>query len=284
MSTEPLGLPLLWPAVLRAGLADERKRAGMSQAYVAARLRWSPSKVLRIERGNHGVSYTDVRAMLNLYGSGDEVAEELLGLADAIARNDGLGMAKHLVSPQVVQLMRLEAMASRIQQFEIVMVPGVLQTDRYARTVIRGLCPAEDTDAVVAAKTAMRLQRGQRLLGREDNPSLTYVLYEAVFRAGVGGPDVMAEQVAHLLRVNEAPNVDIRVLPASVGVFRAMNGAFMIMDFDSPDEPSALYTDGHRADSVSREEPVELAGTREAFVEMEGQSVPLPVFLEEYRP
>ncbi|MFD1077887.1 helix-turn-helix domain-containing protein [Longispora fulva] len=271
--------------MLRAGLKDARERAGLTQAQVAAKLRWSVSKVLRIERGNHGVSYTDVGVMLNLYGADDEVAAELLGLADSIARNDGLGAtAKHLVSPQMVQLMHLEATASVIRQFELLMVPGVLQTVRYARTVIRKMCPAEDTDAVVAAKTALRMERGQRLLGRDDRPSMTYMLYEAVLRSGVGGPDVMAEQVEHLLRVTRAPNIDIVVLPASVGAFRAMNGAFLIMDFDASDEPSVLYTDGHRADTVSREEPAELAVTRDAFVEMERQSLPLPDFLEEYRP
>jgi transcriptional regulator with XRE-family HTH domain len=133
-----------------------------------------------------------------------------------------------------------EAEATRLQNYESLYVPGLLQTEAYARAVIRGVLPTE-TDEGVAQRVEVRMRR-QDALAKEQPVSMWAVLDEAAIRRPVGGGQVMKEQLQHLVRTAKSPNVMIQVLPYSAGAHPGMPGAFLVMEF--PDEDPALaYTE-----------------------------------------
>ena len=116
------------------------------------------------------------------------------------------------------------------RSFEPLVVPGLLQTEAYARSILStrmGATPEELDEAVVA-----RLER-QRILGREHPPELWVILDEAVLRRPVGGPGVMREQLACLTEVARRPNIAIQVIPFGAGAHEGLRGgAFIVADFD----------------------------------------------------
>ncbi len=129
---------------------------------------------------------------------------------------------------QLRTLIDHENKALTIDAFEATVVPGLLQTTDYARALIRevGTMPAEETEDRVAA----RLGR-QSLFGRERPARFSFFIHEFVLRLPVGGPAVMAEQLAHLLRQAARPYLTLRVVPAALGGHAAATGSFILMEF-----------------------------------------------------
>ena len=133
----------------------------------------------------------------------------------------------------------LEATATQIRYYEVQVVPGLLQTEEYARAVLSSGPPqvASKVDEYVAA----RMDR-QRVVDRPSPPLLWAVLDEAVLRRTIGGATVMRAQLAHLVEAAASPFVVLQVLPFSAGPQAGLSGAFTILVFD--DGPSAVWTDG----------------------------------------
>jgi hypothetical protein len=131
-----------------------------------------------------------------------------------------------------------EALAESLRWFELVSVPGLLQTEDYARAVLRTQVMA--TDDEIADMVKARMDR-QATLDRDNPPMLWVILAEMVLRLPVGGPSVMRDQVAHLVDLDTRPNVVIQVIPSSVGAHEGFRGPFIIADF--ADAPSTGYQD-----------------------------------------
>jgi transcriptional regulator with XRE-family HTH domain len=131
-----------------------------------------------------------------------------------------------------------EAHATTLRTFELVAVPGLLQTEDYARVMLRThvLATDDEVDEMVAA----RIDR-QVILTRDKPPMLWVLLDEGVLRRPVGGGEVMAGQLRHLIECAARPNIVIQVIPASVGAHQGMSGTFVIADF--ADAPSVAYQD-----------------------------------------
>jgi transcriptional regulator with XRE-family HTH domain len=132
-----------------------------------------------------------------------------------------------------------EAHARRLRSFELVVVPGLLQTVAYARAVLstRVGATAEELDEAVAA----RMER-QQILDRDQPPDLWVIIDEAVLRRTIGSPDIMREQLEHLADAARRPNIVIRVIPLRGGAHQGLNGgAFVIADFD--DSATIAYQD-----------------------------------------
>lgn len=131
-----------------------------------------------------------------------------------------------------------EQHASVIRMANSLQVPGLLQTERYTRAVLEKW-QAVDGNPTIEADVAERLER-QAILDRELPPSLGVVIDETVLYRPVGGPEVMREQVAHLIEMSERPRVSVQVVPADVGAHVGLLGSFVILSF-ADSAPGMVY-------------------------------------------
>jgi len=224
----------------RLGLELRRRReaAGVTIDYVAERLECSASKISRIETGHSGATPRDVRDMLNIYGiSGDE-CEELVQISrDARQKGWWHPYSAVLTGAYV----GLEAAAESIRAYEQQVVPGLLQTEEYARAMIRAARPdigGEEVDRRVRVRIAR-----QSLLEVEDPVNLWVVLDEAVLSRPVGGDAVMRRQMEHLIDASELPSVTLQVLPFEAGAHAGMDGTFAILNFPEPADADVVFAE-----------------------------------------
>ena len=134
----------------------------------------------------------------------------------------------------------LEAAASAMQEYNAELVTGLLQTEAYARAVMAAAMRAGTDDQETERQIAVRLHRQKRLTA-PDAPTLWAVMNEAVLHRQVGGPQVMAGQLAHIGQPAARPNVIIQVLPFTAGAHPAMLGSFTVMQFPDPADPAVVY-------------------------------------------
>jgi transcriptional regulator with XRE-family HTH domain len=231
------------PAVRRRQLMTELKRlresAGLTQEDVAGQLDWHPTKIMRIETGRTAPHPNDVRVMLGLYGVSDPgVLSGLLKLAKDARQRGWWYSYKDVLMSRFELFLGLESEADTIRDFELTMIPGLLQTDDYARELIRGLMAYDAAE--IERRVELRLAR-QKILTREDPPQLWAILDEAAVRRVVGGKAIMKAQLLHLANSAELSRVTIQVLPYTAGPHPGQAGPFIILGFADPTEPEVVY-------------------------------------------
>lgn len=226
-----------------------RNEAKLTTKLAARALEWSEPKLWRIETGQTALRSLDVEAMCRVYGARAEVTAGLTQLAKE-TRAHGWWHAYDDVIPDWLNLyLGLEEAASQLFWYESELVPGLLQTEGYARAVITsGHRDAEAGE--ITRRVQARLGR-QALLTRTTAPlTIGVLLNEAVLRRPVGGPGVMVGQLRQLADVALLPNVSIRVVPFRAGLHRgALTGPFVILRFPlngdgQESEPPVVYVDG----------------------------------------
>ena len=230
------------PAVERRRLALELRRlrteAGKTIYDVADRLECSAGKVSRIEMGVVGARIQDVREMLDLYGIRGEQRDQLLDLVRRSKRRSWWQDYASVVPPDSAKLYGLEAGAATIDDHCVMLVPGLLQTDPYAREII-GSPPDEKPDNV---DRRIELRRRRReLLERADPPVARFVLHQAVIDAQIGSRAIMAEQLRHLARFAERSNVTLRVIRADSGAYAAVGVSFTAFGFAHEADPKIVF-------------------------------------------
>ena len=207
-----------------------RLQAGLTQDQVATAMDWSLSKVIRIEAGSVGISTNDLKALLILYKMVDgEQTDDLVALARAGRERSWQSAYRDVVSPRMLQLIEYEAAALIIRNFQPLVVPGLLQTEEYAKAVL-GQFAGTATAARIDAQVDFRMRR-QELLDRADMPLLFFILDEAATRRLVGGPAVMRRQVRKLIELAGRPNITVEIVPFSAGVHPGLLGPFVIYEF-----------------------------------------------------
>jgi transcriptional regulator with XRE-family HTH domain len=228
------------PTVRRRRLGAELRRlrdaANLTIEHVAERLECSASKISRIETGQIGASPRDVRDMLEIYGVPDNESEALIEVARE-ARQKGWWQPYGAVLTGAY--VGFESAASSITTYEAQCVPGLLQIDEYARSMIRAGRPGisfEELDG----RVRVRMER-QSLLTQDEPIDLWVVLDEAVLVRPVGGPAVMHKQLDHLATMAELPNVIVQVLPFRMGAHSGMEGSFAILHFPEEVDPDMVY-------------------------------------------
>ncbi|TDC74252.1 helix-turn-helix domain-containing protein [Streptomyces hainanensis] len=229
-------------------LRDLRNRAGMTVRGSAKALEWSEPKLWRIETGQVSMRSLDVRNMCEIYGAPAELTEALMGLAKE-TKSRGWWHAYGDVLPEWFDLfVGLEEAASDLAWYENELVPGLLQTERYAAEITRIHVP-DLSEEQVDQRVRLRADR-QRILHRPAGaPTLHAVLNEGVLHRAVGGTAVMAEQLAHLVYVSEQANVLLRVVPFAAGAHQGViSGPFIVLRFPEDArgnaEPPTVYKDG----------------------------------------
>ncbi len=233
MASRPFDPTVSPPRVFGAMLRRYRAKAGMSLEQLGARVYLSDDMVGKIENGQRVPTEQFAAAC-------DAVPELNTGGALSELRDLLKDHLKQRAYPAwFARWPDLEAAATVLRSFEMVVVPGLLQTQDYARALLAnriGVQP-DNVDEVVAARMAR-----QSILARANPPELWVVIDEAVLHRPVGGPCVMREQINHMMNAARGSNVVVQVIPAAVGVHDGFPGAgFVVADF--ADAPHVAYQD-----------------------------------------
>ena len=233
------GGPTVQRLVLGGHLRRLREEAGMTTEQAAAAIRGSHSKISRMELGRVGFKERDIADLLTLYGvAAGEEREALLKLSRE-ANTPGWWQGYSDILPHWVEpYFGLEAAAAFIRNYQLQFVPGLLQTEDYARALIQlGNALAEDD---IGRRVAARLSRQDMLL-RENAPRLWTVIDEGALRRPLGGRAVMRDQLRRLIEMCDHPAVTLQILPFESGPHPAMGGPFTILRFAEPDLRDVVY-------------------------------------------
>ena len=223
--------PVLARRHLAAFLRGLRETSSLTQRRVADSLDWSMSKVVRIENGTVGVSTTDLRALLGLYGLiDDEKARALIDMARVARRRPWYAKYEHARDAGFTTFLGYEDAASEIGEFQTLTIPGVLQTEDYATAIIDANLSSHPEE-----RRELRLKRQKKLL-RQNGPSLRYVIDEAALRRWVGGSAVMLDQLISLKEAAERPRLSVQVIPFTGGAHASMTESFIVLHSDEWDE------------------------------------------------
>ncbi|WP_431728124.1 helix-turn-helix domain-containing protein [Verrucosispora sp. TAA-831] len=215
----------MWIRALKAA----RAAAGVSQEGLATLIKWSPSLIAAIETGRRRPTMEFAVASDEALQTGGLLAE-LLKEAD---RERG---------PSWFAAWRgYEQEATRLRAFEPCLVPGLLQTEEYARAVISagGLQPPAMVDELVSVRMERQQLMHEQLLRQEDPPLCVFLLDETAVRRPVGGPPVLDAQLGRLLAEAQLPHVRLHIVPHSVGAHVGLGGGFVLVEL--PDREQAIY-------------------------------------------
>jgi len=238
-TAKPGSSPTALRILLGAQLRHLREAKGLTRAAAGYTIRASESKMSRLELGRVSFKDRDIRDLLMLYGVEDpDEREALLSLAKEANRPAWWQRYSDILPSWFQTYVGLEETATLIRTYEGHLVPGLLQTEDYARAVISGL-PGEP-DVEVERWLRLRMDR-QGLLTRFDPPRLWVVVDEAALRRPVGGPEVMRAQLEHLIAATKQPNVTLQVIPFHAGAHAALGQPFVILRFADPDLADMVY-------------------------------------------
>lgn len=223
---------------LGALLKQLRTQRGWTAEQVCERLRFSPSKMSRLETGRRGASARDINDLCDLYEVDDEQRRRLLELASE-GKQRGWWLPLGLPHSTYVGL---ESEAESISDFGLGFIPGLLQTADYAHAITRAVFPDMAPD-VVEQRVQGRMAR-QQLLDRENAPDFEAVVDESVLHRVVGSRTVMRVQLERLLELSERPKVMLRVVPYEAGALPTGNNKFIILRFVSAEVDDVVFIEG----------------------------------------
>jgi hypothetical protein len=234
-----VGDPTVLKILLGAQLRRLREHANVSRDDAGYHIRASGSKISRLELGRVSFKERDVSDLLDLYGVDPTTKEQLLQLTAEANATPWWQKYREVVPDWFQVYVGLEEAAALIRVYEVQFVPGLLQTEEYARAVVvqgsPNLAPEE-----VDSRVAVRMGR-QKLFARENPPRLWAIVDEAALRRPMGGREVLAGQVKRLIDAIGEPNITLQVMPFKYGGHAAEGGAFTIMRFPEADLPDMVY-------------------------------------------
>ena len=234
------GGPTVRRLQLGARLRTLRLARGVTREDAGYAIRASESKISRMELGRVSFKERDVTDLLKLYGVEDPAEHErLLALAKEANTPSWWHAYGDVLSTWFQNYLDLEQAAELIRTYEVQFVPGLLQTDAYARAVIM-LGHGTATRTEIDRRAKLRMTR-KELLEREGAPRLWAVLDEAVLRRPIGGRPVLREQIEALLEASAMPNVQLQIMPFDSGGHAAAGGAVSILRFPHQDLPDVVY-------------------------------------------
>lgn len=248
MSTVPLGSeqpdgaasPTVPRIVLGHQLRRLREAAGVAPERAGYEIRASRSKISRMENGRVRFKERDVADLLTLYGIKDErLRANLISMVGQANAPGWWSAYADILADWFEAFVGLEAAASVIRTFELQFVPGLLQTEDYARAVTmlgHRAAPEEE----IERRVAFRMKR-QELLTQPDPPHIWCVIDEGALRRPFGGPAVMRAQVNRLIEMSRLPHITIQVVPFRHGGHAAASGSFTVMRYTEADMPDVVY-------------------------------------------
>lgn len=209
-----------------------RERAGMTQDGLGGHVKYSKSQVAMVERGERPPK-----------GRFVEIADEVLDAQGAL-----LAAAKELSVERFPawfeEYAAKEAQAAAIHMYATHVIPGLLQTEAYARAIFScQYCPPRE-DGELETRLAARLER-QRVLQRKPAPIVSFVLEESVLSRPLGGPEALKEQLRHMLDVGRMHNVELQVMPHERQAHAGLSGPMILLETDEHRQLGYLEGQGH---------------------------------------
>ncbi|WP_028810976.1 helix-turn-helix domain-containing protein [Streptomyces flavidovirens] len=237
------------PTVRRRRLGQELRRLrelkGMTAEEVAERLLVSQSKISRLENGRRSISQRDVRDLCGVYDVEDHrIVDSLMQMAKD-SRQQGWWHAFGDIPYSVY--IGLETDAASLRVYDPQIVPGLLQTPRYAEALITGALP-ETAVSDVEKRVNVRLRRQERILTADQPLRLWAVIDEAALRRVVGDRQLMREQLEHLVEQSQLPHVTVQILPFDMGAHPGISGHYAILEFPDAADSSVVYIEGVTSD------------------------------------
>ncbi len=231
--------PAIAVRMLGQELTKLRNQAGLNLADVDARLPdMSVSKLSRMERGEGAKpKIRDIEALLTVYGAEEETWSSIMALTNA-AREAHRWFNPGVLPKPWRPLMALEESAVRHRNWECQHVPGLLQTEDYARAILETNTDASPDDV----EHRLLYRMGRQVVLTQHNPmQLWAILDEDVLHRPVGGPDVMRAQLGRLTEAAKMRNVTVQIVPRTVGAHGGMAVGFMVLDFAEGAGPPAVF-------------------------------------------
>lgn len=263
--------------LLASRLVALREARKLTRKEVNERCRFANTACYRIETEDSIPHASTLNTLLTFYGVTESERDEILALAVAARAaakdptNERAWLHEHSdkgMPDEYLDLIGFETDAARNSTVGLLLIPGLLQTEDYARAVIKGTLP-QATVADVERRVRVRMQR-QGVLGRDVPLGLHVILDEAALWRSVGGPDVMAQQLRTLAQ--SRPNVRIQVIPYSAGAHPGMINSFVILSFGEPGIPDLVYSEIHSGE-ILRGSEEDIIRHRAMFDELAGQAM-----------
>lgn len=249
------GAPTARRMVLGAQLRRLREAAEISRADAGYTIRASESKMSRLERGRVGFKERDVEDLLTLYAVRDpDERAVFLDLARTSNQPGWWHRYSDVIPGWFNDYVGLEESASRVQAYEHQFVPGLLQTEEYARAIMAHGRPEASEDEVERRLTVRR--RRQRLLARPGAPQFWAVIDESVLHRPIGGHRVLKDQLRALLDATTMPHIALQILSYEHGITVA-EGAFAVLRFPEGELPTIVYVE-HLTGAIYLDRPDEV--------------------------
>jgi transcriptional regulator with XRE-family HTH domain len=237
---------------LAAELRSLRASSGLTREIVVERTGINAVTLYRIEHGRVRPQTRTLRTLLDLYGVDQEHQAELVALLRDARQRGWLHAFQSELPEHYTTYIGFEGEAHSVWNYESLLVPGLLQTQDYARAVVRGGLPGASGDEV-ERRVEVRMER-QAVL-RNDNPlNMWSIVDEAALRRQVGGRAVMKAQLSYLMEVSELPHVTLQVIPFDAGAHPGMPGSFVFMQFAEAAIPDVIYIDSMAGELFLEEE------------------------------
>ena len=225
---------------LAAELRALRQAAGLTREDAAEQTHMNSATLWRIETARARPQRRTLFGLLDKYGVTDQQRRaELVDLAKDAGQLGWLQAYEELLPDEYSSYISFEAEARTVRNYESLFVPGLLQTEEYARALTAGMLP-DATEEGVERRVEARLKR-QDSITKDEPLKLWVIIDESVLHRKVGGAEVMRGQLRQLAKLTKLPQVTVQVLPYEVGAHPGMYGAFAIMDFPDPADPDLVY-------------------------------------------
>jgi transcriptional regulator with XRE-family HTH domain len=231
---------------LAAELRSLRAASGLTREEVVERTGINSVTMYRIEHARVRPQTRTLRTLLDLYGVEKEQQADLVALLRDARERGWLHPYQSELPEQYMTFIGFEGEAESAWNYESLFIPGLLQTEDYARAVITGVLPFASRDEV-ERRVEVRMER-QQVLGGDNPLQLWGIVDEAALRRQVGNPAVMRAQFRRLLEASELPNVTFQVIPFDAGAHAGMPGSFIVLQFTEEAIPDVIYIDSMAGD------------------------------------
>ena len=214
-----------------------REARGITREDAGEHIRGSHAKISRLELGRTGFKERDVRDLLTLYGVIDPDERSAFLELVVQANQPGWWHRYNDLLPQWFEnYLGLEHVAQSIRTYEGQLVPGLLQTEQYARAVV-----TQGNESIEATRRVELRRKRQEVLTRANGASLWAVIDEAVLHRPIGGNAVLREQLEYMIEMSKLSNITIQVLPYSAGVHASVGNSFTMLRFSEAELPDIVY-------------------------------------------
>lgn len=219
-------------------LRELRNARNMTVEMVAKELLCSPTKISRAETGVRRATLRDVRDLCQIYGVDPETTDELMSLARSAYEP---GWWTKYDDLRIAPLIGMEQSASAITSFGMYFFPALLQSEAYARAIIKGIAPKIE-DKILEQRVKARMER-QGLLGRATPPKYRVLLDEAVLHRHIGGSAVMKDQLELVLSLMRDGKATVQIIPYVAGAYGAGDSNFTHMEFAETKLPDLVFVE-----------------------------------------